>query len=49
MSLTKKQAKYFGGHNKPAGNIGLAKNWLKEVIELLFCYFALVPADGIKI
>jgi len=31
-----------------AFNIGLAKNWLTEVIELLLCYFASVPADGIK-
>jgi len=30
---------------KRTPNIGLAKNWLKEVIELLFCYFATVSAE----
>jgi len=34
--------------NKLPPTIGLAKNRLTEVNELLFCYFALVPADGKK-
>ncbi len=34
--------------NKAAYNNGLAKNLLTEVIELLFCYFALVSAEGSK-
>ena len=29
--------------------MGLAKNWLTEVIEILFYYFASVTADGIEI
>jgi len=33
---------------KAATNNGLAKNRLTEVIELLFCYFTSVSADGTK-
>jgi len=28
-----------------AFNIGLAKNWLTDFNQLLFCYLALVPAE----
>jgi hypothetical protein len=27
---------------------GLAKNWLTDFNQLLFCYLALVPAEGQK-